>query len=140
MASGGAGNRIGRPVKLLVDMNLSPRWVAVLESAGFEAAHWSSLGAVDAIDTEIMAFAKTNDYVILTHDLDFSAILAASHGGKPSVLQIRAGDLNPDTIGPVVVQALGQMAEKLKQGALLSIDPKRTRLRLLPLSGKDDPC
>jgi len=127
-------------VKLLVDMNLSPRWVAVLESAGFEASHWSSLGAVNALDTEIMAFAKTYDYVILTHDLDFSAILAASRGGKPSVLQIRAGDLNPDTIGRVVVQALGQMAEKLKQGALLSIDPKRTRLRLLPLSGKDDPC
>jgi len=32
-------------MKLLVDMNLSPRWVAVLEGAGFVAAHWSTLGA-----------------------------------------------------------------------------------------------
>jgi predicted nuclease of predicted toxin-antitoxin system len=29
-------------VKLLLDMNLSPRWVHVLMRAGFEAMHWSN--------------------------------------------------------------------------------------------------
>ncbi len=120
-------------MKLLVDMNLSPRWVAFLQRGGFEAAHWSALGASNAPDTEIMAYAKANDYVIVTHDLDFSAILAATCGGKPSVLQIRAGDLSPDVIGGLVILALQQMFTKLEQGALLSIDPKRTRLRMLPL-------
>jgi predicted nuclease of predicted toxin-antitoxin system len=120
-------------VKLLVDMNLSPRWVAYLEREGFDAVHWSSLGPANAPDVEIMAYAKATDYVILTHDLDFSAILAATHGGKPSVVQIRTGDLNPDTIGGTLTQALRQMADKLEAGALLSVDPKRTRLRLLPL-------
>ena len=28
-------------MKLLVDMNLSPRWVGMLTQAGIEAAHWS---------------------------------------------------------------------------------------------------
>src|SRR6218665_1296178 len=32
-------------MKLLVDMNLSPRWVDVLADAGIEAAHWSAVGA-----------------------------------------------------------------------------------------------
>jgi predicted nuclease of predicted toxin-antitoxin system len=127
-------------MKLLVDMNLSPRWVDFLTSAGFEAEHWSALGASNAPDTEIMAYAKTNDYVILTHDLDFSAILAATRGGRPSVSQIRAGDLDPDVIGGIVVLALRQMAGKLEQGALLSVDPKRTRLRVLPLPSRDEPC
>lgn len=120
-------------MKLLVDMNLSPRWVTFLSDAGFEAAHWSSLGAGNSPDTEIMAFAKANDYVILTHDLDFSAILAATRGGKPSVLQIRSGDLSPDAIGGLVLLALNQMSGKLEQGALLSVDSKRTRVRILPL-------
>ncbi len=57
-------------MKLLVDMNLSPRWVGVLVDAGIEAAHWSTLGASNAPDSEIMAYASVHDYVVLTHDLD----------------------------------------------------------------------
>lgn len=69
-------------MKLLVDMNLSPRWVGLFTVAGLEAAHWSTLGASNALDAEIMDFAAAKDFVVLTHDLDFSAILAATHGQK----------------------------------------------------------
>lgn len=123
-------------MKLLVDMNLSPRWVGVLVTSGIEAAHWSALGANNAPDSEIMAYARANDYVVLTHDLDFGAILAATHGEKPSVVQIRAEDVSPDVIGKQVIVALRQMASELEEGALLTIDPNRTRLRLLPLQSR----
>lgn len=119
-------------MKLLVDMNLSPRWIRLLVDAGIEAAHWSTLGAKNATDSEIMAYAKVTDYVVLTHDLDFGAILAATHGEKPSVVQIRAEDVSPDVIGNQVVAALRQMAPELKEGALLTIEPGRARLRVLP--------
>jgi predicted nuclease of predicted toxin-antitoxin system len=91
------------------------------------------LGAPSAPDAEIMPFARDEGYVVLTHDLDFSTILAATHGDKPSVVQIRAEDVSPDVIGAAVIEALRQMATELDEGALLTIDPKRTRLRLLPL-------
>jgi predicted nuclease of predicted toxin-antitoxin system len=120
-------------MKFLVDMNLSPRWVDTLLAAGVEAAHWSTLGPMDAPDTTIMAFAHDHAYAVLTHDLDFSAILAATHGEKPSVVQIRADDVSPKAIGPQVIAALRQMERELDDGALLTIEPKRTRLRLLPL-------
>ena len=42
-------------MKLLLDMNLSPRWVGVLRLAGFDAVHWSTLGASNAPDAAIMA-------------------------------------------------------------------------------------
>ena len=113
-------------------MNLSPRWVGVLTGAGIEATHWSTLGAANAADSEIMAFAAANRYVVLTHDLDFSTILAATHGEKPSVVQIRSEDVSPDRIGQQVIAALRQMATELEQGALLTIDSNRTRLRVLP--------
>ena len=71
-------------MKLLVDMNLSPRWLGVLADAGIKAVHWSTLGANNAPDSEIMAYANAHDYVVLTHDLDFGAILAATHGEKPA--------------------------------------------------------
>ena len=124
-------------MKLLVDMNLSPRWIGVLADAGIEAAHWSTLGAKSAPDSEIMAYARDNDYVVLTHDMDFGAILAATHGEKPSVVQIRAEDVSPDFIGDQVVIALQQMASDLEEGALITVDPNRTRLRVLPLKPRD---
>jgi predicted nuclease of predicted toxin-antitoxin system len=66
-----------------------------LVDAGIEAEHWSMLGANNAPDSEIMGYARANNYVVLTHDFDFSAILAATHGEKPNVVQIRAEESAP---------------------------------------------
>jgi predicted nuclease of predicted toxin-antitoxin system len=121
-------------VKRLVDMNLSPRWVEMLSAAGFSAAHWSSVGAAAASDCIIMAWAAANDHVVLTHDLDFSAILAATHGAKPSVVQIRADNLSPSAIADQLIAALRQIQDELRAGALLTVDAHRTRLTLLPLA------
>jgi predicted nuclease of predicted toxin-antitoxin system len=123
-------------MRLLVDMNLSPRWVELFTDAGIDAVHWSSIGAANAPDSEIMTYADANGYVVLTHDLDFSAILAVTHGNKPSVVQIRSEDLNLAKIGKQVVAAIVQMKAELEQGALLTIEPDRTRLRILPLPSK----
>jgi predicted nuclease of predicted toxin-antitoxin system len=123
-------------MKLLVDMNLSLRWVAFLLSSGVEVVHWSVIGKANAPDTEIMAYAVMNDWIVLTHDLDFSAILAVTQGEKPSVVQIRADDIDPNIIGAQVVTALKQMESELEAGALLTIDTSRIRLNLLPLQRK----
>lgn len=123
-------------MKLLIDMNLSPRWAELLADQGFDARHWSTLGPSNAPDETIMAFAKANDYVVLTHDLDFSAILAATHGDKPSVVQIRSDNISPEAIGAPVISALQQMAAELDDGALITVDPNRTRLTILPLGLK----
>ncbi|MDP2141440.1 MAG: DUF5615 family PIN-like protein [Gammaproteobacteria bacterium] len=120
-------------MKFLIDMNLSPLWVAMLTSAGLEAMHWSTVGKKTALDKDIMTFAGQNGYTVITHDLDFSAILAATRGLKPSVIQIRAERTAPEFIGVQVVTAIRQMETELRSGALLTIDPKRTRLRVLPL-------
>ena len=120
-------------MKLIVDMNLSPRWVETLGVAGFTAVHWSGVGPGAAPDSVIMAHAIEHGCIVLTHDLDFGAMLAASRGSAPSVVQIRADDISPEAIGDQVIQALRQMAAELGQGALLTIEPHRSRLRILPL-------
>lgn len=120
-------------MKVLIDMNLSPRWAATLTHAGITAQHWSGVDAPDAPDVQIMDYARADGWVVLTHDLDFDGMLAATQGDKPSVIQIRSENVSPDVIGQAVVSALKQMEAELEQGALLTIDPKRTRLRVLPL-------
>ena len=120
-------------MKLLIDMNLSPGWVDYLALAGLVATHWASVGKRDASDKEIMAYAAARDYIVLTHDLDFGAILAATNGLKPSVVQFRADDLSSDKIGGYLIDALRRMETELERGALLTIEPGRARMRLLPL-------
>jgi predicted nuclease of predicted toxin-antitoxin system len=121
-------------MKLLIDMNLSPRWVGVLRAAGFEAMHWSEVGPLDAPDAQIMSFARNGDFVVLTHDLDFGAILAVTKGAKPSVVQLRADNVSPEAAGAVVIAALRTASAELELGSLLTVDAGRARVRLLPLS------
>ena len=108
-------------MKVLVDMNLSPRWVKTLSAAGFSAAHWSTVGAATATDADIMAYAMEHDYVVFTHDLDFGAILAVTIGAKPSVVQVRSGNMRPEVIGAPLVAALRQMTAELEAGARLTL-------------------
>jgi|SRR6185312_899786 len=119
-------------MKLLVDMNLTPRWADALVDAGFEAAHWSAVGLASAPDSEIMDFAVIHSYVVLTNDLDFGAILAKTNAGRPSVVQIRGGDLSPEEIGTQVFEALRQLGSELEAGALVTVDPLKTRVKVLP--------
>jgi predicted nuclease of predicted toxin-antitoxin system len=120
-------------VRILIDMNLSPRWVPLLAAAGFDAVHWSTQGPQDASDTTLMTSAGAHGQVVLTHDLDFGAMLAAAPLAGPSVVQLRAGDVSPEAIGLAVIAALKQLSNELGAGALVTVDPQRTRIRLLPL-------
>jgi predicted nuclease of predicted toxin-antitoxin system len=120
-------------VKLLVDMNLSPSWVERLARYGVEAVHWSTIGAATAPDVEILAWANEHRFVVITNDLDFSAILAASAGATPSVVQIRMQDLLSDSAVNSVANAVAAYREEIERGVLLSIDEGGTRVRMLPL-------
>jgi len=121
-------------VKLLLDMNLSPAWVPLLGTAGWEAAHWSTIGAATAKDADIMAWAKGNGFTVITSDLDFSAILASTRGEGPSVVQIRAQDLSPAALGPTLLAVLRKQAGVLEAGAIVTLDLRTARVRTLPLS------
>lgn len=121
-------------MKFLVDMNLTPRWAGFLVGHGFEAIHWSSVGAGDASDNEVMHWAAEHGHVVLTCDLGFAAVLAATQRRRPSVVQVRGVLLNPDAIGASILAAVRQAERELESGALLSVDAARGRLRILPLA------
>jgi predicted nuclease of predicted toxin-antitoxin system len=80
-----------------------------------------------------MAYAVANDYVVFTHDLDFGMILATRRATGPSVVQIRTQDVLPATIGEVVISAIRASQDALMQGSLVTLDPRRRRVRILPI-------
>ena len=114
-------------MKILIDMNLSPEWVAAFAAENIESVHWSSVGDPRAADTEIIEYALTHGYIVFTHDLDFGNILALTHAAGPSVIQVRAQDILPSDIADMVISVIRDNAPVLDQGEV------RARVRILPL-------
>ena len=120
-------------MKLLVDMNLSPEWVATLQSEGIESVHWSEVGDPRAKDSEILRYARESGFVVFTHDLDFSQLLAHARGHGPSVIQLRAQDVTPQAMRGKVVAAVRQFKTEVTAGCILTIDEHSSRVRILPI-------
>ena len=121
-------------MRLLIDMNLTPRWVQFLEDAGHEVVHWSPVGAGTAKDSEICDYARRHAYVLLTNDLDFPQILAHSRQSAPSVVLLRGEPLIPEARGSALLGALNDCEAELDQGAIVTLDwSDRPRARVLPL-------
>ena len=124
-------------MKILIDMNLSPDWVAAFAANGIETIHWSSVGEHNAKDEEILDYARTNGYVVFTHDLDFGTILALTQTKSPSVIQVRTQDVLPANLANVLIPVLRKYEAELNDGSLIVIDETKARVRILPLRRSD---
>ncbi len=120
-------------MKILVDMNLSPAWVAELVAHGLVAKHWSEMGSPRATDAELMQYAREHGYVVFTHDLDFGVLLALTRAAGPSVLQVRTQNVMPSDLGDIVVAVLRDHESALATGALVTVDSVGSRIRILPI-------
>lgn len=126
-------------MKILVDMNLSPDWLPVLQQAGWEANHWSKVGEPTVPDTELLAWARQHAWVVLTQDLDFSELLYHTQAGTPSVVLLRLRNELDSARQARVCALLHTASMALESGALLVIDEQRARLRRLPIETGGNP-
>ncbi|WP_245575211.1 DUF5615 family PIN-like protein [Meiothermus rufus] len=91
------------------------------------------MGPANASDLEVLRFAASRDYLLLTHDLGFGDLLMYSRETRPSVLILREIDLRPEVSGERLLQVLLAAAEAIAKGAIGIMDASRVRVRLLPL-------
>ena len=84
-----------------------------------------------------MAWAKERGYVVVTHDLDFGAILAATEASFPSVVQVRTLNVSPESIGPKLADLIEIYRKPLEEGALILLDDAKVRVKILPLRRQD---
>jgi predicted nuclease of predicted toxin-antitoxin system len=117
-------------MKILVDMNLSPAWAAFLEDAGWQTLHLSHANEPLVKDAEVLAWARQNEYVLLTHDLDFRVALSLAGEKGPSIFQVSSADLMPLKIGPAVVRTLRELESLLESGALIQIEMETGKARV----------
>ncbi len=96
------------------------------------------IGDATALDEEILSWALAEGAIVLTQDLDFGAILAASHADSPSVVLLRTQDSMPESMGANAIDLIRQHEDYLLSGALLILDTGKFRVRILPLRKKPD--
>jgi predicted nuclease of predicted toxin-antitoxin system len=120
-------------MRLLLDLNLSPALCSRFAAASHDAVHWSSVGDPKAPDVTILAYARQHDRIVLTHDLDFGALLAANRAESPSVIQFRTQDVLAPKFVDIVLSTLKQFESEIRAGALVVIDERRSRVRILPI-------
>lgn len=120
-------------LKFIADMNLSPFSVEVLCREGYDVVRVNRLISPSAPDEEILACARDGGYVLITEDMDFSALLAVNGCERPSVLSLRLSFSDPETVAERLLHVLPLCESSLSSGAVISVEDDVIRTRHLPL-------
>jgi len=120
-------------MKILADVNISPRVVAALRADGFDAIRVSDVMPATSPDEEILAVAARLGAVVVSQDQDFSALLATSGATRPSHVNLRVTFVDADRLARTVAAAMRAAADDLLAGAIVTIDDAHVRVHRLPV-------
>jgi predicted nuclease of predicted toxin-antitoxin system len=120
-------------MKLLLDQGLPRSAAKLLREAGIDTVHVSEIDYSTADDATILQRGQEEERIVITFDADFHALLALSRATAPSVIRIRIEGLYGQKAADLIQAVLTRCAEDLNQGAVVTVQPKRIRVRRLPL-------
>jgi predicted nuclease of predicted toxin-antitoxin system len=120
-------------MRFLADMGVSKRVVDWLRSEGHDALHLREQGLQHLPNGQIFAKAHQEQRVVLTFDLDFGEILAASAGKTVSVVLFRLRNTRTEHVIARLQAILSQSSHELEQGAIVLVEDRRHRVRKLPI-------
>ena len=120
-------------MRFLADMGISPKVVDVLERLGHQAAHLQQQGLHRLKDSAILEKARKEGCILLTHDLDFGDLLAASGADLPSVIIFRLRNMRPERVDLHLLTIISQHLKALEDGVIITVTEGRVRVRSLPL-------
>lgn len=121
-------------LEFLADMNISPITVEQLRQQGLNIIRVSEIMKSNSKDKEILAYARDNNKVLITQDLDFSMLLAVGGYTKPSVINLRLEKADPDYVTTRITEVVTGMEKELAEGVVVSVDETSVRYRNLPIT------
>lgn len=121
-------------VRFLANMNISPKTVEALRQRGWDIVRVSDLLPVQATDQEVLELARRESRVVVTQDLDFSALLALGGHSRPSLITLRLSISDPDTVTRRLLDVLTRVKHDLQEGRAVTIGDVAVRVRKLPIT------
>jgi predicted nuclease of predicted toxin-antitoxin system len=84
--------------------------------------------------------AEAENRIVVTSDTDFGELLAESGASRPSIILFRRGSGKPSEENALLARALSkpEVCENLQRGGIVVVDPRRVRIRKLPLGSTDE--
>jgi predicted nuclease of predicted toxin-antitoxin system len=122
------------PHRFLADFNISPVTVAILQKEGWDILRASAFVAATASDEELLVLARHERRVIVTQDLDFSALLALKGHSEPSLITLRLASGDPLDVARRLKAAALTLAEALQKPCAVTIEDLKIRVRELPIA------
>ncbi|OGW37566.1 MAG: hypothetical protein A2Y97_00605 [Nitrospirae bacterium RBG_13_39_12] len=119
--------------EFIADIHISPLTVKELQKKGYDIIRVTDKLPATSLDKEIIQLSYQEKAVIITQDLDFSAIIAQSGLNGPSVISLRVANAKPDIIIRILITVLPLIEAELREGAIVSIDEKEYRIKKLPV-------
>ena len=114
-------------------MGISPRVVPFLAGVGHEAVHLLDQGLERLPDPEILTKARDENRILLTHDLGFGELVAASGEQLPSVIIFRLRNMQPSRVNLYLRNVVTEYSGSLEDGAVISVTEGQVRSRNLPI-------
>lgn len=122
-------------MQFLADMGVSLRVVDWLRSGGHDVVHLREEGLQTLPNGDIFEKAAREHRIVLTFDLDFGEILAASGKQIVSVVLFRLRNTRALFVIQRMDAVLAQSSNDLIQGAIVVVEDGRHRVRKLPIGG-----
>jgi predicted nuclease of predicted toxin-antitoxin system len=120
-------------MKFLLDENLPAYYCELFQSLGFECTHVTHHRLTNTPDEVIRQFARQEDFVIVTFDLDFSRLTALDNVIKPSVLTFRTSKMSLDFLRSFLQIHLLELVSFLEKGALVTVNDRKIKIKQLPM-------
>ncbi len=122
-------------MRLLLDMNMSPKVAERLRAEGHDAVHPRELGLGRLPDHDVFAHAQTDQRIVVTFDLDFGEIVSLSAGAGVVLLRLRS--VRTAHVQQRVSAAMTDEAATLKAGVVVLAEDARIRVRTWPIAQGD---
>jgi predicted nuclease of predicted toxin-antitoxin system len=95
-------------MRFLVDMGISPKMVDYLQRLGHDAVHLRAESLDRLPDSDILKKAREERRILLTHDLDFGELIAASQASTRSIVIFRLRNMSPTQVNRYLHGVLSQ--------------------------------
>ena len=120
-------------LEFIANMNISPLTVEQLRKHGWDVVRVPEIMDMKSKDTDILDYARRENRIVITQDLDFSMLLALSGYSKPSLINLRLENARPDFVTARIVDVISTMEKELEEGVIITADETSARYRNLPI-------
>lgn len=120
-------------LRFVADVHISPLTVLALRQEGYDVVRVTEILPTTATDAEILELARAENRIVLTQDLDFSALVALGGYAQPSLVTLRLSSAQPDIVSRRLLEILLQLEQSLTEGFAITVDDNAVRLRKLPI-------